>query len=137
MHLKPYHRTTVRALYGDVDSMRQAYYGNYLRWFEVGRAEYMRAHGLPYAEIESRGFYLPVSEVFCKYLEPVRYDELLYIEARPEQVRRASARFAYRLLNLDEHLMCHGYTLHVCLDNEGKIVRMPPFLTDILVSRQA
>jgi acyl-CoA thioester hydrolase len=112
--------------------MRQAYYGNYLRWFEVGRAEYMRAQGLPYAEIEAQGYYLPVSEVYCKYLKPVRYDELIYVESRPEQVRRASARFAYRLLDVDENAICYGYTLHVCLDRESKIVRMPPFLTDIL-----
>ena len=137
MDVKPYHRIVVRALYGDVDSMKQAYYGNYLRWFEMGRAEYMRAHGLSYAEIESRGFFLPVGEVFCKYLRPIRYDELFYIEARPEQVRHASTRFAYRLLNSDEQLICYGYTLHACLDDAGRIVRMPPFLLDILLPGQA
>jgi acyl-CoA thioester hydrolase len=130
--MRPYHRTSIRALYGDVDSMKQAYYGNYLRWFEVGRAEYMRAHGLPYAEIEAQGYHLPVSEVYCKYLKPVRYDELIHVESRPEQVRRASARFAYRLLDREENMVCHGYTLHVCLDREGRIVRIPPFLMDIL-----
>jgi acyl-CoA thioester hydrolase len=127
-----YHSTPIRVLYGDVDSMKQAYYGNYLRWFETGRAEYLRAHGVPYNEVERRGYFLPVSEVFCKYLKPIHYDDLIFIEAKPDQVRKASARFLYRLLNEEGGDLAFGYTLHPCLDAEGRIVRIPRFLLNIL-----
>jgi len=132
-----FHRTPIRVIYGDVDSMKQAYYGNYLRWFEIGRAEYLRAHGLAYREVEKKGFYLPVNEAFCKYLKPVHYDDLIYVEARPEKVRKASARFAYRLTDEAGDVLGHGYTLHACLDQRGKIVRIPQFLMDILVQKKS
>lgn len=37
------HRTTCRVIYGDTDNMGQAYYGNYFRWFEIGRNELFRS----------------------------------------------------------------------------------------------
>ena len=42
----------VRVRYADTDRMGVAYYANYLVWFEVGRNEYMRAVGYPYARLE-------------------------------------------------------------------------------------
>ena len=36
-------RTQIRVLYGDVDQMGFAYYANFLRWFEAGRNEFIRA----------------------------------------------------------------------------------------------
>ena len=48
------HRTTYRVIYGDTDNMGQAYYGNYFRWFEIGRSEMFRSLGLPYKAVEDR-----------------------------------------------------------------------------------
>ena len=67
------HRTLCRVIYGDTDRMGQVYYGNYFRWFEVGHTELFRAVGLPYKEIEERGFFLPVSECRAKYHAPALY----------------------------------------------------------------
>ncbi len=126
------HRTQIRVLYGDVDSMKVAYYGNYMRWFELGRAEYMRNRGFPYSEAEKRGVFLPVIEAFCKYRKSVRYDDLIWIEARPEDVRRVKVRFAYRILNEAEECMAEGYTVHAAVDETGRVVRLPDFLLEAL-----
>jgi len=40
------HRFELRVRYGDTDQMGWAYYGQYMRWFEIGRAEMMRSLGL-------------------------------------------------------------------------------------------
>jgi len=37
------HRFALRVRNADTDRMGFAYYGNYMRWFEIGRAEMMRA----------------------------------------------------------------------------------------------
>lgn len=73
-------RTTCRVIYGDTDNMGPAYYGNYFRWFEMGRNELFRSMGLAYATAERRGLYLPVAETYCKYLQPAKYDDFLIIE---------------------------------------------------------
>ena len=128
------HRTQVRVLYGDVDAMKFAYYGQYMRWFEIGRAEYMRARGLSYAEVERRGTFLPVHEAYCKYRRPIRYDDLIFIEAWPDSLRKVSAQFNYRLLDPQERILATGYTVHVCMDRDGRMIRMPDFLAEALSS---
>ena len=123
--------TKVRVLYSDVDQMRWANHGAYHRWFEMGRAEYMRQKGLPYKELEEMGYFMPVTELYCKFLKPVRYDDLLEVAAWPSIVKRASMRFEYEIIK-DGEVMAKGYTHHVCLNREGKIVRIPERLRKIL-----
>ena len=125
-------QTSYRVIYGDVDSMKVAYYANYLRWFEIGRTELIRHTGLPYAEIEAQGYLLPVTEAYCKYVKSARYDEILLINTGVGFVRKASLRFDYRILNPEKDLLVRGYTVHACLDLEGKLVRLPESLFPLL-----
>lgn len=125
-------QTTYRVIYGDVDSMKVAYYANYLRWFEIGRTELIRHMGLPYAEIEAKGYLLPVTETYCKYVKSARYDEILLINTGVGFVRKASIRFDYRILNPEKDLLVRGYTVHACVDLEGKLVRLPETLFPLL-----
>ena len=39
-------KTDIRVIYGDTDQMGVVYYGNYLRYLEAGRTEYLRAVGI-------------------------------------------------------------------------------------------
>jgi acyl-CoA thioester hydrolase len=124
--------TSYRVIYGDLDAMKVAYYGNYLRWFEIGRTELIRHLGLPYAEIESRGFLLPVTEAYCKYSKSARYDEILSIATGVGFLRRASMRFDYRITDQENGLIAEGYTVHACLDTEGRLVRVPEDIRSLL-----
>jgi acyl-CoA thioester hydrolase len=127
-----YFTTTYRVIYGDVDSMRVAYYANYLRWFEIGRTELIRNLGLPYAEMEDMGYLLPVSEAYLKYAKSARYDEVILINTGVHYVKKVSIRFDYRILSQGNELLVEGYTVHGCVDREGKIVRLPEVLYQAL-----
>jgi acyl-CoA thioester hydrolase len=127
-----YFTTTYRVIYGDVDSMRVAYYANYLRWFEIGRTELIRNLGLPYAEMEDMGYLLPVSEAYLKYAKSARYDEVILINTGVHFVKKVSMRFDYRILSQGNELLVEGYTVHGCVDREGKIVRLPEVLYQAL-----
>ncbi len=121
-------RTEIRVIYGDTDQMGVAYYANYLRWFEAGRNEWIRARGLTYREVEGRfRLMLPVTEAHVAYRAPARYDDVIAIETSLAEVRRASARFRYRIVRGDE-LLATGHTVHACVDLEGRVQRMPPEL---------
>lgn len=125
MTFGPY-RIETRVTYGETDAMGIVYYANYLRWFEMGRTELMRSLGISYKEMEDQGTYLPVSEIFCKYLVPARYDDLLIIETSIGFLKRASIQFIYRILRKSDGAeLVTGTTLHAFLDKEGKIVRVP------------
>ena len=121
-------KTDIRVIYGDTDQMGVVYYANYLRYFEAGRTEFIRARGLRYRDFETRfGLRLPVAEAQVSYRAPARYDDLITVETSLAEVKRASARFGYRIVR-DGEILATGHTLHACVDLEGRIQRMPPDL---------
>ncbi|PID76980.1 MAG: thioesterase [Deltaproteobacteria bacterium] len=122
------HRTTVRVIYGDTDAGRVVYNANYLRYFEIGRTELMRKWICSYSEIERQGFILPVVECHIRYKAPAYYDDLLVIETSIAELSKIKCRFNCRILREEEgreKLLAKGYTIHVAVDKNGKLVRLP------------
>ncbi len=118
-------RCEIRVIYGDTDQMGVVYYANYLRWFEAGRTEFLRAKGLSYSDFEAREkLILPVAEAGVSYLQPARYDDRVEIETRLASTRRASARFEYAVRRGPD-LLATGFTVHACVDAAGRIRRLP------------
>jgi acyl-CoA thioester hydrolase len=127
--------TSYRVIYGDTDQMGVVYYANYLRWFEKGRAEWLRQIGLPYGEIEQQGFHFPVAEVSCHYSHPARYDEVVKIETELAELGRASLTFSYRIMReTDDVLLATGSTKHACIDHAGRVARIPKILEKALAA---
>ena len=123
-----------RVTFADTDLMGVVYYAHYLDWFEIGRAEYFRnLVGIPYTEIVSLGINTPVAEAYCKYIKPARYDEVLLIDTSLAELKRASIRFEYTVIQKKENLkLAEGYTVHAFLSKEGKIIRIPEYILDAL-----
>jgi acyl-CoA thioester hydrolase len=118
---------TLRVLYGDTDQMGVVYYANYLRYFEAGRGEFLRAQGNNYRRVEQLGYRLPVIEVQVRYQRPAQYDDLLTIETTIAEARGASVRFTYRVARYGEQIAT-GETRHACLNRAGRPTRLPPEL---------
>lgn len=128
--------TRCRVIYGDTDNMGVVYYANYLRFFEAGRNEYMRARGLTYREVEARGLALPVTEARCRYLRPARYDDLVTVETRVTRARGARVVFAYRMLDEQGTLLAEGETEHGAVGEGGRLVRLPADLIAALAPEE-
>ncbi len=127
------HRFSLRVRYGDTDQMGFAYYAHYLRWFEIGRAEMLRSLGRTYRSVEEAGVSLPVLEAACRYHKPARYDDEVTIETGVAELRRASVRFGYRVRRgSDRELLAEGTTEHCFMNREGKPVRPPRELVELL-----
>src|SRR6266700_2264568 len=107
--LRPASETRVRVRYAETDQMGVVYHSNYLVWFEIGRVEYMRAHGFSYKEMEEEsGCMIAVVEATA------RYDEELVVETELVAVRGAVIRFGYRVVRPEDGvLLCEGHTVHV------------------------
>jgi acyl-CoA thioester hydrolase len=130
-------KTQIRVIYGDTDQMGVVYYANYLRFFEAGRSEFLRAKGLRYRDFEEQhGLLLPVVEAGVHYRVPARYDDLVTVETALGEARRASARFDYRLIR-GEELLATGHTVHACVDLDGRVQRMPRELLERLALGEA
>ena len=131
--MKESFRAEQRVLYGDTDCMGVAYYANYLKWFEIGRTELFRTVGSTYRSWEGRGCFLPVYEAYCRYHKPARYDDIIRIETSFSLGGKLRLRFAYRLFHKgDGTLLAEGYTVHVCTDKDGRVIKPPPELRKLL-----
>ncbi|HZL19136.1 MAG TPA: thioesterase family protein [Polyangia bacterium] len=124
----------VRVIYGDTDQMGMVYYGNYLRYFEIARTEFLRQVGATYRAFEeASGLKLPVAEAVVRYRRPGRYDDELVLLTAVPKVGGASARFEYEIRRAtDGALLVEGHTLHACIDATGKPARLPQSLRDAL-----
>jgi acyl-CoA thioester hydrolase len=125
-------RWTHRVSYGETDAMQVAYYGHYLHWFEQARSLFIRERGMSYAEVESRGVFLPVREAGCRYRRPARFDQLITVCSRVDALSRASLTFAYHVLDEDGEVLAEGFTEHACVDGSGKPVRLPEWLVTLV-----
>ena len=123
----------VRVIYGDTDQMGVVYYANYLRYFELARSEFFRAHGGSYVEMEASGLMLPVVEATCRYQAPARYDDLLLIGTEVSEVSRVRLTFSYRVTREGETVtICTGTTVHACIGKNGRPARLPDWVAKLV-----
>jgi acyl-CoA thioester hydrolase len=123
-----------RVIYGDTDSGGVVYYGNYLRYYEEGRTEFLRANGLTYRELEDEGFILPVVECYSRYKAPAKYDDLIQVKTTLSEVKQVSCRFDYRIVNkVSGQLLVKGHTINAVVNRAGKLTKMPQYVYELLV----
>ena len=122
-----------RILYADTDMMGVVYYGNYGRFFEMGRTEMIREMGMPYIELEHKGIVMPVYSLESKYKNVLRYDELITIETTVKKMPSARMEFFHKIYNEDGTLAHESKVVLVFLDMKtNRPVRAPEELLNIL-----
>ncbi len=127
--------TKIRVRYADTDQMKYVYYGNYARYFEIGRVESLRNLGLTYRELEEMGVMMPVLENNSKYLAPALYDELLTIVTTIKEKPGVRIKFNYEIKNESGKVIHLGETLLVFVNMQtGRPCRMPDVMEKILAS---
>lgn len=126
--------TRLRVRYGETDQMGFAYYGVYAQYYEVGRVEAMRAIGLSYRDVESRGIWMPVVDFSIRYRKPARYDDEIEIVTRIETMPSGMRiPFTYECRNAAGEILNTGNVTLVCLDKEtGRMCRIPEWFLSAL-----
>lgn len=117
--------TTLRVRYAETDRMGVAYYANYLVWFEVARADWLRARGWTYREMEASGVKLPVIEAHCEYMRSALYDEALTIRTTAAMHSPIRLEFMYDVIKEDGTTAATGHTMHAAIDDTGRPCRLP------------
>ncbi len=127
--VEPVFAVNYRVIYGDTDAAGVVYNANYLRYFEIGRTEMMRAWALPYSAIEQMGCVLPVTESYLRFKAPAAYDDMLTISTSLVEVSKVSCRFHYAITRDEEDdrsvLLVKGFTSHACVNRQGKLTPFP------------
>jgi acyl-CoA thioester hydrolase len=123
--------TLLRVRYSETDQMGTFYNSRVLEWFECGRTEWLRATGIRYAEMESRGVLLPLVEAHVRYSGRAKYDDLLQVSTTAAMSGRATLRFDMKIIQAEGGApVAEGYTLHAVVDRAGKVVRPPDWFLE-------
>ena len=118
--------STVRVRYAETDKMGVVYYANYLVWFEVARADWLRDTGWTYRAMEQEGLGLPVIEAHCDYRTSARYDDELHIHTTARLLSPVRLAFDYTVTRpADDTVIASGHTVHASVDQGGRPVRLP------------
>lgn len=117
-------RAQVTVRYAETDMMGVVYHGNYLPWFEIGRTTLLREMGLPYRDLETQGYRLPVLEIGAKYFRPAVYDDTVTIITTLAEKPLLRIRLEYEVKR-GEELLATGFTVHAFIDKSGRPVRPP------------
>lgn len=133
------HTTQLRVRYAETDQLGVVYHTNYLIWCEVGRTDLIRAHGIPYTDIERDGNALAVAELGIRYRAPARYDDEIAVMTTLSEVRSRSLRFDYEITRAaDGTLLATAFTALVSIDPAtGRPTALPARLKQLLVGAPA
>ena len=97
-----HHRHTVRVYWEDTDAGGIVFYGNYLKFMERARTEWLSALGFGQESMRraGEGMFI-VAETTLRYLKPARLDDQLTVTVAVTEVGRASVTFAQEVWRAD------------------------------------
>jgi len=110
-------RVGYRVCYEDTDAGGVVYYGNYLRYLERGRNEYLRELGMSVRRFQEEGIFFPVVEVNLKYRSPSFLEDELVVKTRVEEMGRSSILFNQKVFRQGQTAVLVEGTVRVaCVD---------------------
>ncbi len=128
------HSIEIRVRYSETDQMGVVYHGNYLPYFEVGRVEWLRQHGISYSEMEKSGVALPIVSLTLNYKKPARYDDLLVVKTSFRSQESVKIDFDCEITSESGELLTSAYFLLVFVDiHTGRPVAPPDYIKDLLL----
>jgi acyl-CoA thioester hydrolase len=135
-------RWASRVYWEDTDGGGIVYYGNYLRFLERARTEWLRSLGYSQRELaEEPGVLFAVVSLNIEYRRPARLDDELLITCEPEVEGAASMRFAQRIYRsagappVQDHLLVEASVRVACIDARTlRPKRLPDFLANAAVA---
>lgn len=131
-------RTSLSVRYFEIDKMGIVYHVNYPKWFEIGRRDYLNKAGIPNSMINRQGFYLPLSEMECKFKSPAKYGDEIIIITGITFVSCVKVKFEYKVLNkISGKTLAVGNTVHAWTDRDIKPLNIEKAAPQIYTSLKA
>ena len=127
------HTVEFRVRYAETDQMQVVYHSNYLIWCEIGRTEFIRALGTPYAELERQNVGLAVAEATVRFHAAARYDNMIRVTTTISDVRSRTVTFDYVITNAETgERFVTASTKLVSLTRDSRLTRLPESLRKVL-----
>ena len=125
--------TEVRVRLPETDAMGVVFHGNYFTYAEVGRVDYLLNLGLTQGNRPIRDFDNVVVSAHLDFRSPARLHDVLKIEVRVAEIRKASIRFEFRIRNRSRNvLVAEGHTVHCAIGDDFKPTTVPASFREVI-----
>lgn len=124
----------IRVHYEDTDLGGIVYHANYLKFFERGRVEGLRSHGIELSSLlKEQDTQFVVHSASLNFLQPARLDQLLMVITEITEFGYASIQYnqTVRLESVDGLLLCQANILLACLNSQLRPRGLPLSLREI------
>jgi len=118
------HRLKVKIYYEDTDAGGVVYYGNYLRYMERSRTEFLLERGMEVADYHERGYLFAVVHVDINYKKPARLGETIEVDTVVTEMSHVTMTLRQRVFRGDD-LLVDAIVKLACITKDGKPQRLP------------
>ncbi len=126
------HHLPLRVYYEDTDFSGIVYHANYLRFFERGRTEFIRALGVDQLALHrDEGIAFAVRSIGVEFLRPALMDDIIDVETKAGVVRGPSLNLS-QTIRRGEEVLATAQVLVVCIKGR-RPQRLPEVLRAVLV----
>ncbi len=120
-------RIEIKVRFGEVDSMKIVWHGNYIKYFEDGRESFGLKYGLGYLDVYKHNVMIPIVKVDCDFKKPLVYGDTAIVETRYIDCAAAKILFTYKVFRKEDlELMATGTSMQVFLTPQGELLLTPP-----------
>jgi len=127
------HLLPVRVYYEDTDFTGLVYHGNYVRYFERGRSDFLRMAGVSHSDLlvgDSPSAFV-VTRMEIDFRLPARIDDALLVNTTYDSARGARL-FITQKITRDGALIAQAVVEAACISLDGRPRKPPPGLVDRL-----
>ena len=126
------HMYSTRIYYQDTDAGGVVYFANYMKFIEKSWFEHLLSIGISLPEWEESGTYIMVKNVSLDLVDKVRYGDTIRVVTSVKDVKLSSFLLAHEITK-EEKVTTRAETQMVCVNQQGKLTRMPaPFKQKLL-----
>ena len=120
------HLLPVRVYYEDTDFTGVVYHGNYARYFERGRSDFLRVAGISHAELLARDepSAFTVTKLTIEFRRAARIDDALLVRTTYDAIK-GPRLFIRQRITRGEELIATAEVEAACIDMAGR-PRRPP-----------
>lgn len=121
------HVSEFRVYYEDTDMAGVVYYANYLKFFERGRSDAVRAAGVDQQALLEEGLVFAVARIEVDYRTPARFGDILSVETRTLSVGGATLIMA-QAAKVGDRVSAEAQVRIACMAPGGGVRRIPAAL---------
>jgi acyl-CoA thioester hydrolase len=124
------HDHPIRVRYAECDPMGYLHHAKYAEFMEEARTQALREQGFAYRELEASGVLFVVAKLSCRFLAPIRYDDVVIVRTQIVRFTRTRIDHTYEFI-VDDQTRSYAETTLACVGRDGKPQIMPDHIWSI------